>query len=285
MTRLSDVMASCPLVSSHCSVRAPGGAILRSLIAGQLASLNLLFVRHEASLFRLHARSARRAEIGSRRAAGPRAAVLTQSSTTRGCDEVGRHRCRIMVLSAVGPRSVTRAAATWRSGRPVLLMSRARSPLRCGPLRRKRSHRASSRQGRPPARQPGGTVGGSDASGHPGAIKVAIAFPDDMHDDGEFVCHGHGGPTQPNPHHQCTPPASQRAIGYLARENGRLEQIRAQKPVAAFSLSSVPPGDDRGVQSNSAALPGGGDRCYALRSGNPLAATLESRTARTGLQT
>jgi hypothetical protein len=128
-----------------------------------------------------------------------RAAVLTQSSTTRGCGEVGRHRCRIMVLSAVGPHSVTQAAATWRSGRPVLLMSRARSPLRCGPLRKKRSHRASSRQGRPPTRQSGGTVGGSDASGYPGAIEVAIAFPDNMHDDGEFAGHGHGTPTQADP--------------------------------------------------------------------------------------
>ena len=43
-------------------------------------------------------------------------------------------------------------------------------------------------------------------------------------------------PTQADPHHQCVPPASQRAVGYLARENGicRLEQIGAQKPVAAF---------------------------------------------------
>ena len=148
-------------------------SFLRSLIAGLLASPNLLFVRPEAPLF-----------------------VPTHA---RGYGEVGRRRCRIMVLSAVGPYSVTQAAATWRSGRPVLLMSRARSPLRCGPLWRKRSHRASSRQGRPPTRQPGGTVGGSDASGYPGAIKVAIVFPDDMHDDGEFAGHGHGAPTQADP--------------------------------------------------------------------------------------
>ena len=105
--------------------------------------------------------------------------------------------------------------------------------------------RAAAEKAEPPSlvpagtsstRQPGGTVGGSDASGHPGAIKVAIVFPDGMHDDGEFASHGDGGPTQTNPRHQCTPPASQRAVGYLARENGicRLEQIGAQKPVAAF---------------------------------------------------
>jgi hypothetical protein len=49
---------------------------LRSLIAGLFASLNLLFVRLEAPLFvPAHACCARRAEIGSRRAAGPRAAA------------------------------------------------------------------------------------------------------------------------------------------------------------------------------------------------------------------
>jgi len=120
-----------------------------------------------------------------------------------------------MVLSAVSPHSVTRAAATWRSGRPVLLMSRARSPLRCGPLRRKRSHRASSRQGRPSARWPDGTVGRSDASGHSRAIKVAVCFPDGMHDDGELACHRYGSPTQSDPYHHCAPPTSQRAVGSL----------------------------------------------------------------------
>jgi hypothetical protein len=148
MTRLSDVMASCPLVSSHCSVRAPGGAILRSLIAGQLASLNLLFVRHEASLFRLHARSARRAEIGSRRAAGPRAAVLTQSSTTRGCDEVGRHRCRIMVLSAVGLHSVN-------AGSRNMAIRKAGAPHVPGAVTA--AMRAAAEKAEPPSLVPAGT--------------------------------------------------------------------------------------------------------------------------------
>jgi hypothetical protein len=181
----------------------PSEPFLCSLIAALFASLNMLFVGPEAPLFvPAHERSARRAEIGSRRAAGPRAAAhsgLDAIEHGAGCGKVGRHHCRIMVLSAVIPHSVMQAAATWRSGRPVLLMSRARSPLRCGPLRKKRSHRASSRQGRPPTRQSGGTVGGSDASGYPGAIEVAIAFPDNMHDDGEFAGHGHGAPTQADP--------------------------------------------------------------------------------------
>jgi hypothetical protein len=200
----------------------------------------MLFVRPEAPLF-VPAHADQRAErrlgqAGPQAPAQRRAAGLMQSSTTRGCGEIGRHHCRITVLSAVGPHSVTRAAATWRSGRPVLLMSRARSPLRCGPLRRKRSHQASSRQGRSSARQPGGTVGRSDPSRHSRAIKVAVGFPHRVHNDGELACHRYGGPTQADPYHHCAPPTSQRAVGNLACENGicRLEQIGAQKPVAAF---------------------------------------------------
>jgi hypothetical protein len=114
-----------------CSVGEPS---LRSLIAGACASQKLLFVRLEAPLFvPARARCTRRAEIGSRRAAGPRAAAHS------GLDAI-EHGASLEVKSGVVaagswffPLSArTQTAATWRSPRPVLLMSRARSPLSCG---------------------------------------------------------------------------------------------------------------------------------------------------------
>jgi hypothetical protein len=87
-------------------------------------SQELLFVRLEAPLFvPAHARCTRRAEIGSRRAAGPRAAAHS------GLDAI-EHGAEAEVrsgvvaagswLSAVCPHSATQTVATWRSGRPVL---------------------------------------------------------------------------------------------------------------------------------------------------------------------
>ena len=57
--------------------------------------------------------------------------------------------------------------------------------------------------------------GGSDASGYPGAIKVAVAFPNGVHDDGELARHCYGGTTQTDPHRHCASPTSQRAVGDL----------------------------------------------------------------------
>ena len=84
------------------------GPFLRSLIAAVFASEKCFLFglkRRFSSRPESDPRTERRlGQDGPQAPAQRRAAVLTQSSTVPGCGGLGRHHCRIMVLSAVIPR-------------------------------------------------------------------------------------------------------------------------------------------------------------------------------------
>ena len=98
-----------------------------------------------------HARCTRRAEIGSRRAAGPRVAAHS------GLDAI-EHGASLRSgrVSSLPDHSSFRDMPAKRSRNMAIRKAGAPNvpgavTALCGPPRRKRSHRASSRQGHPPA--------------------------------------------------------------------------------------------------------------------------------------